>query len=128
MTTNIKATNMELTEAISDYINKRLEGVKKFAKGNEELVAYIEVGKTTNHHKRGDVFRAEFNVEISGRKFYTVAEEEDLYAAIDEAKEEVTRQIISSKDRRQTLFKRGASSVKKMLKGVSKRNPFTSKY
>jgi len=119
---------MELTEAISDYINKRLEGVKKFAKGNEELVAYIEVGKTTNHHKRGDVFRAEFNVEISGRKFYTVAEEEDLYAAIDEAKEEVTRQIISSKDRRQTLFKRGASSVKKMLKGVSKRNPFTSKY
>lgn len=128
MTTNIKSTNMELTEAINGYINKRLEGVKKFTKEDEELIAYIEVGKTTNHHKQGDVFKAEFNIEISGKKFYTVAEKEDLYTAIDEAKEEIVRQIINLKDRRQTLFKRGATSVKKMLKGISKRNPFTSKY
>jgi hypothetical protein len=32
------------------------------------------------------------------------------------------------KDRNQTLFKRGATSVKKMMKGLSKRNPFTAKY
>jgi len=127
MNINIKATNMELTSAISDYANKRLSSIEKFVKTGEEMIAYVEVGKTTNHHKQGDVFRAEFNIEISGSKFYTVSEKEDLYSAIDDAKYEIIRQIKTSKDRKQTLFKRGAVSIKKMLKGMSHRNPFTSK-
>lgn len=128
MTTNIKATNMELTGAINDYVNKRLSSIEKFVKKGEEIIAHIEVGKTTNHHKQGDVFRAEFDLDISGVKFYTVSEKDDLYAAIDEAKQEIVRQITNNKDRKQTLYKRGATSVKKMLKGISNRNPFTSKY
>ena len=128
MNTNIKATNIELTSAISDYVNKRLSTIEKFIKQGEKASAYVEVGKTTNHHNKGDIFRAEFNVEIAGNKFYTFSEKEDLYNAIEEAKEEIFRQITSNKDRQKTLFKRGATSVKKMLKGVSKRNPFTSKY
>lgn len=127
ITKNIKATNIELTQNINNYVDKRLESLKKFTKGNE-IVAYVEVGKTTNHHKSGDVFKAEFNLEISGNKFYSVSETEDLYKSIDEAKGELIRQIKSSKGREKTLFKRGAMSVKKMLKGISKRNPFTSKY
>jgi ribosomal subunit interface protein len=127
MNTNIKATNMELTEAINDYVNKRLSSISKFVKGGEFSVN-VEVGKTTNHHKQGDVFRAEFNIEISGEKFYTFSEKEDLYSAIDDAKEEIVRQITSKKDKKQTLYKRGAISIKKMLKGISDRNPFTSKY
>ncbi len=127
MNTNIKATNMELTGAINDYIDKRLSGIKKFVKDGE-IVARIEVGKTTNHHKQGDVFKAEFDLDISGVKFYTISEKDDLYAAIDEAKQEIVRQITNNKDRKQTLYKRGATSVKKMLKGISDRNPFTSKY
>jgi len=125
--TNIKATNMELTSAINDYVNKRLSGIEKFIKEGDKAIAQIEVGKTTNHHKQGDVFRAEFNIEISGNKFYTFSEKEDLYSAIDDAKEEIVRQITNKKDRRQTLFKRGATSVKKMLKGISDRDPSTSK-
>jgi ribosomal subunit interface protein len=128
MNINIKATNMELTGAISDYVNKRLSGIEKFVKEGDRVIVYVEVGKTTNHHKQGDVYRAEFNIEISGTKYYTFSEKEDLYEAIDDAKGEVVRQITSNKDRKQTLFKRGASSVKKMLKGISGRNPFTSKY
>ena len=128
MSINIKTTNMELTSAINDYVNRRLVGVEKFIKDGEEMIAYIEVGKTTNHHKQGDIFRAEFNIEISGAKFYTFSEKEDLYVAIEDAKEEIVRQIKTNKDRKQTLFKRGAKSIKKMLKGISDRNPFTSKY
>lgn len=128
MNINIKATNMDLTSAISEYANKRLASIEKFVKAGEEMVARIELGKTTNHHKQGDIFRAEFNIEIAGTKFYTFSEKEDLYKAIDDAREEIVRQVKSNKDRKQTLFKRGATSVKKMIKGISKRNPFTSKY
>ncbi|MCX6754709.1 MAG: ribosome-associated translation inhibitor RaiA [Candidatus Nomurabacteria bacterium] len=127
MNINIKATNIELTDAINDYINKRLSPISKFEKKGE-ILSRVEVGRTTNHHKKGDVFRAEIFIEINGTEFYAFSEKDDLYAAIDEAKEDLSRQVINNKDRKQTLFKRGASSVKKMLKGVSGRNPFTSKY
>ncbi len=127
MNINIKATNMELTGAISDYVNKKLSLVEKFAKGGE-MSGYVEVGKTTNHHKQGDVYKAEFSIDINGEHFFAKSESSDLYAAIDEAKEQISRSMTHDKDRKQTLYKRGASSVKKMLKGISKRNPFTSKY
>lgn len=127
MNINIKATNIELTSAIRDYADKRLSSIKKFVKNGNEIIAFLELGKTTNHHKQGDVFRAEFNIEVSGSKFYTFSEKEDLYSAIDDAKYEIIRQIKASKDRKQTLFKRGAVSIKKMLKGMSRRDPFTSK-
>ena len=127
MNTNIKATNIELTDAISDYVNKRLAGLEKFVREGEEMDVYVEVGKTTKHHKQGDYFRAEFNIEISGSKFYTFSEKEDLYKAIDDAREQVVRKITNRKDRKKTLFRRGASAIKRMIKGVSDRNPFTSK-
>lgn len=126
MAINIKATNMELTPAIEDYVNSKLDRIDKFIKKGEVGV-YIEVGKTTNHHKRGDLYKAEFNIEIDGDKFFTESEKEDLYTAIDDAKEEIIRRIINKKDKKKTLFKRGSMSVKKMIKGISKRNPFTSR-
>jgi ribosomal subunit interface protein len=125
---NIKGTNIELTNAISNYIEKCLDNIKKFIKDDQLMIVQIEVGKTTNHHRSGDIFKAEYNIEISGKKFYSVSEKADLYIAIDDAKDELIRQIKNDKDRKITLYKRGALSVKKMLKGISKRNPFTSKY
>lgn len=127
MNINIKATNMDLTSAISDYVNKRLASIEKFSKDGN-ITGSVEVGKTTNHHKQGDVYKAEFNIDMNGEHFFADSEQSDLYAAIDDAKEEISRTISNNKDRKQTLFKRGASSVKKMVKGISKRNPFTSKY
>ncbi len=127
MKINIKATNMDLTEAITNYVNKCLELINKFIKVGE-MSGYVEVGKTTKHHKQGDVYKAEFEIIVDGAKFFTVSEKSDLYVAIEDAKEEIIRRITSDKEKKKTLFKRGATSVKKMLKGISNRNPFTSKY
>ena len=127
MNINIKATNMELTEAIRNYVNKRIMSFGKLLKESSSVIN-VEVGKTTRHHNKGDFFKAEINMITDGNKFYTAVEREDLYAAIDEAKENVLRELTRSKDKRMTLYKRGATSVKKMLKGITKRNPFTSKY
>ena len=129
MNIQIKATNMELTAEIKAYIEKKMESVSKFVRHEgKEAILYIEVGKTTNHHKNGYVFKSEARLDTLGSNFTAIAEEEDLYTAIDASKEDLVRELISSKDKKQTLYKRGAKCVKKMLKGLSKRNPFTSKY
>ena len=124
---NIKATNIELTNYLNKYVNKRLSYIKKFGK-KSELTGNVEIGKTTNHHNKGEYFIAEFNINIDGDNFFASSKKEDLYQAIDEAKEEIVRRITETKGKKRTLFRRGATSVKKMIKGISSRNPFTSKY
>ena len=132
MQINLQGKNMELTEAIKAYVLEketnlgRLLSKMEKAGGNANL--NFEVSKNTNHHKSGAVFHADCLINIKGEKFYSSADEEDLYQAIDAVKESLFREINKNKDRRQTLFKRGAMSIKKMLKGLSSRNPFTSKY
>jgi ribosome-associated translation inhibitor RaiA len=39
MKINIKATNIELTSAINDYVNKKLIGLEKFTKDKEVIRA-----------------------------------------------------------------------------------------
>jgi len=123
----IKASNMELTNAIQDYAEKRLLTLEKFMKNAGEQKMDVELSQTTKHHKQGAIYRAEVNLIRDGKRFYSFSEKEDLYTAIDDVREEVERQLIADKDRNVTLFRRGARSIKKMLRGLSRRNPFTSK-
>lgn len=115
----IKATEMALTPAIKDYAEKRVLALDKFFKGSGEVLAQIEVGKTTRHHKSGNVFRAEISIRAEGQNYYTVSEKDDLYAAIDEVKDEMAREIISSKSKKETLFRRGGAKIKAMLKRLT---------
>ena len=126
MNTMIKATNIELTHAIQEYVDKRMESVYKVLNDPHATVRF-EVGKTTNHHNKGELFQAEVDIASRGNKFFSRSIKEDLYSAIDDVKEEIIGNISSFKDRKESLYRRGARSVKKMFKGISARNPFTSK-
>mgnify|MGYP003451400501 FL=1 len=132
MTINLQSKGMELTPAIHDYVIKRITNLEKLLEKLEmeggSAVVSFDLSKNTNHHKAGSIFHADCRIQIKGEEFYGSADEEDLYVAIDVVKENLFREISKNKDRKQTLFKRGAASVKKMLKGLSDRNPFTSKY
>jgi putative sigma-54 modulation protein len=132
MKINLLAKNIEITPAIRDYVEKKVTNLEKLLSSMEqegrEVLVDFEVGKSTKHHKSGVVFHSDCLININGKKFYSSSDKEDLYQTIDEIKESLFTEISKNKDRRQTLFRRGAASVKKMLKGLSKRNPFTSKY
>jgi len=123
---------MELPDTAHDYVVKRITNLEKLLSRIEEeqrkVMVNFEISRSTNHHKSGDVFHADCLINIDGQKFYTSADKNDLYAAVDEVKDNLFQEINKNKDRAQTLFQRGARSIKKMMKGLSKRNPFTSKY
>lgn len=132
MQINLQSKNMELTSAIYDYVEKRVTNLEKLLKNIEEgggtVSVLFEVSQSTKRHKSGAIFHADCLIKIKGEEYYASADEEDLYAAVDKVKDTLFKEISKDKDRNQTLFYRGARSVKKMLKGLSKRNPFTSKY
>ncbi|MEX2052321.1 MAG: ribosome-associated translation inhibitor RaiA [Candidatus Paceibacterota bacterium] len=132
MQIHLQGKNIELTDDIKNYVSKRVTNLEKLLsrieEGEGEVRVNFEVARTTNHHKAGDIFHADCLINIDGKEFYASADKDDLLACVDEVKDALYHEINKNKDRRQTLYKRGASSVKKMLKGLSKRNPFTSKY
>lgn len=109
---------MQLTSAIESYIDEKIASIEKFAipHDEEDLFVEVEVGKTTNHHEHGDVFRAEANVHVRGKDFRATAEKSDLYAAIDAVKDELVRELNSYKGKERSLARKGAAMLKDLLR------------
>lgn len=119
MNTNIKPVNMVLENDIYEYIDKKLKHLERFITiYGDDIFIQVEVGKTTNHHRLGNIFRAEINVSVSGKSFRAVSEKEDLKSAIDDVEKELQQELVSYKDKQKTLFKKGAIKVKEFLKGL----------
>jgi ribosomal subunit interface protein len=113
---HIKHTNMELTPAISDYLAKKLGALEKFVDDGVDAIARIEVGRTTNHHHKGDVFRAEINLEFGKNKFRAEVEGSDLYRAIDEMKDEIVSEVIRASKKKRHLLRRGRQKIKDIMR------------
>jgi ribosomal subunit interface protein len=118
MNINIKAKHIELTDEIRQYVLTKLDSVNKLLSHPENALAEIEVGKESNHHSKGDVFRAEANISADGKQFYVVMIKDDLYAAIDELKDEISEKIKSSNKKSRSNFRDGAGKVKNFIKGM----------
>jgi putative sigma-54 modulation protein len=117
MKINTKATGISLTPAISEYIEKKVNMLEKFFRDGDEVLVNIEVGRTTKHHKSGDIFRAEIQVAVAGQNYYASKETEDLYAAIDEVKDEIANKLSTEKKKSLHLLRRGGAKIKELLKG-----------
>lgn len=114
----IKTTNIKLTPAIEDYINQKVGGLDKFLNYVEEELkeARVEIGRTTKHHQKGDIFRAEVNLSLGNKVLRSEAEEWDIKAAIDAVKDELEQEIKKYRGKQIARFKRGARLAKKLLR------------
>lgn len=100
--TKIKTTHIDLTPAIQSYVEEKMLGLSKLTAHYEPAVKLdIEVGKTSDHHKRGPVFRCECNLEIPGELLRVEAVENDLYAAIDKCQDALRKQLRRLNDKLQ---------------------------
>ena len=117
MNINIKCTHIELTDAIRDYVFTKLDAVNKLLNQPDQAFAQVEVGKESNHHMKGDVFKAEIHLRAEGKEHHAVVIKDDLYAAIDELKDEIMEKVKSAKDKNRSNFRRGALKMKNFVKG-----------
>lgn len=106
MKTKIKATNINLTPYLEDLIKEKMADIAKLLKGEKVLIAEIEVGLTSKHHQKGDIYRAEIQIEVPNKLLRAVSEKEDFRAALTDAKDEIGKQIIKYKDKKITDKKR----------------------
>lgn len=114
---NFKAVNMELTEAVKNYAEEKVYKLDKFIDQGEDVepIAEIELGKSKANQQAGDIFFVEVNLEVSGEMYRAVAEKDDLYAAIDQMKDELAQQLKKTKDKKREQELKGEQKLKEIL-------------
>ena len=96
----IFGSNIELTDDIKEHIKRELKNLEKFHDGRVAPSIKVEVGRTTGHHQKGKIFRAEINMPAFGRMLRAEEAAENIHTALNIVKEEIERQIKKFKEKR----------------------------
>ncbi|MDD4358613.1 MAG: ribosome-associated translation inhibitor RaiA [Candidatus Pacebacteria bacterium] len=100
MDINIKTKNITLNSALQEFIDDKIGSLDKFLNGIEPAIVEVDISRTTNHHNKGDVFRAEVQIEVPGKLLRSESTKEDLRVAIVDVKNELQTQIKKYKETR----------------------------
>ena len=99
----LKGRNIEITDALRDYVDKRLGKLNKFIEGLDEVQVNLLVEK--------DRHRVEVTIPLNG--FILRGEEEtiDMYSSIDLVFEKLEKQIEKYKSRISRINKRNKTKA-----------------
>lgn len=87
----ISGKGLGLTDAIENYVEKKINPIEKFFKGI--IRADVTLGKETKHHVKGEVFYAECKLEMPGNDVFERDNGKDLYSAIDALKDSLEGEL-----------------------------------
>jgi ribosomal subunit interface protein len=100
MNIKIKATNIELTSYLLKLVDQKINKIEKLFADMPDIMVEVELERTTRHHQKGDLFRAEVQVEVPGGKMLrAVSKKEDFRSALVDVREELEIQIKKYKDK-----------------------------
>ncbi len=111
---DISGTKIDLTEALHNHVNAEFKKLERVLDPSARIA--VEIGKTTDHHKQGDIFKAEARIIEPKAEYFANIVSEDLYTAINSLSDELFEQVTKSKDKHRTLVKRGSAIIKKILR------------
>jgi len=98
MNFTISGHHLELTPAIREYVQSKLERIKRHFDQVIDISVILTVDKITEKEKRQ---KAEINLRVKGKDLHAESIAHDLYAAIDALIDKLDRQVIKYKDKMQ---------------------------
>ncbi len=134
MKVNIKATNLDLTPAIRQYIEIKIGSLEHFLKRfdgstlltinpesirlrsglssernrrterrrrieeKNEIEVFVEIARTTRHHKSGNIFYAEANLHLPKQILRAEHSDWNIRVAIDKVKDKLKQEIKKYKE------------------------------
>ncbi len=104
MKINITTKNFELTPAIQEHIEKKMNALDKFIKkwvsvGSAEI--NFDAGRITKHHHKGNIYYAEANLKVPGKMIRAQKNSDDLHSAIDAVHDILAEELRTYKDKLQ---------------------------
>ena len=106
---------IEMTPSMSEYIEKKLITIERLLQDvPPETLIEVEIEKDSKQRK-GQGFKAEINIFLPNKRLFASAEHDDLYAAIDEAKDEILSELKKQNTKRRDVVRRGAAHAKQLF-------------
>lgn len=96
MNLTISGHHLELTPAIREYVETKLERIKRHFDHVIDVAVILAVEKLPEKEKRQ---KAEINLRLRGKDIHVESIAEDLYAAIDTLIDKLDRQVLKYKTR-----------------------------
>jgi len=94
----IKSKNLELEDELKSQIQKKIATLDKFfPKLKNTAKVYVELMRTTLHHRKGNIWRVEVNVDFKNIVIRAESENETLLKAINDVKDKLQRRIKKAK-------------------------------
>ncbi len=94
MNLTISGHHLELTPAIREYVQTKLERIRRHFDHVIDIAVILTVDKLPEKEKRQ---KAEINLHLRGKDLHAESIAEDLYAAIDTLIDKLDRQVIKYK-------------------------------
>ncbi len=99
MKINIKASKLELTDAIRDYFQMKMDMLEKYLGNVDVINCDVEIEKAVGSQNKGKIFRAEVNLQVPREILRVDKTEKDLYKAIDKVKDHLEVMIKKYKEK-----------------------------
>jgi len=96
MQIQITGKGIELTQAIKDYVEKKISGLDKFF--DQIIGAQVIVGMESHHHLKGEIFICECKLNVPGKDLFASKNEKDLYKAIDLVRDYMEEELKKHKE------------------------------
>ncbi len=114
----VKASGVEYTDKLQVYLEAKLVQIDKLVpNGASEAIYEVELGKATNHHKSGLIYRAEINLSYGSVLHRAEATETTIIRAIDAVKEEIKTELRKGRSKKKEIARKGARVIKKIIRG-----------
>lgn len=113
----IKTTKVSLNPPLEAWIYEKIGGLQKFVEHFVDIglaEARVEIGKTTAHHHKGEVWRAAVNIHVPKSIVYAEATHKDIRQAVTLVKNELQAQLKSYKESWKAKILRGERRRKRL--------------
>ncbi len=118
----INFTNTHSVENIEPEISalaeKKVRALKKYLrKGSAVSQVYVEFGKVSEAHQKGNIWRTQINLDHDGRRYHADATRETIQESIGTSVRELEHELQKAKQQRENIIKRGGAALKSIMKG-----------
>ena len=109
MKIDITATKLDLTPSIKKYVSEKLAILGRMVAPHEkegERTVFVEIARSTKHHKHGDVFYAEATLGFPGKTIRAEHFDSDIRIAISEMRDILREEIKKYKEKAEVKIQR----------------------
>jgi len=110
MNLQITGKNLDLTEALKNYVNEKIGGLAKF----NEHITEVRVTLEMVRDEHAESFKATAQFHVGHDVLFTEEAAATMYAAIDIVKDEMERQLRDLKAKLQTKHRRANQTMRDM--------------